>query len=72
MATLDARQQHTIEFRAAGKDVAEALAAIQKLAANHFGDDDTFLKPGSKVDQEARIVTTVPNSRKLKIGRAHV
>lgn len=38
IATLGVRQGHEVEFTAAGEQAAEALAAIQRLADDHFGD----------------------------------
>ncbi|MEJ2747250.1 MAG: dihydroxyacetone kinase phosphoryl donor subunit DhaM, partial [Anaerolineae bacterium] len=40
VATLNARQGDTITVQAAGPDAAEAVAAIQALAADNFGDRD--------------------------------
>jgi phosphoenolpyruvate-protein phosphotransferase/dihydroxyacetone kinase phosphotransfer subunit len=38
VATLGVRQGHEVEFTAVGDQAAEALAAIQRLADDHFGD----------------------------------
>ena len=40
LVTLAIRQGHTIRLDASGPQAAEALAALQELAATGFGDDD--------------------------------
>ncbi len=65
VATLDTRQNHTIEFRVAGLDANAALAAIQKLATDYFGDNDGFLNLESKVNYGVGPVSPPLNSGKL-------
>jgi multiphosphoryl transfer protein len=54
VATLGVRQNDTIVITASGFDAAEALAAIQSLADDNFGDVD------AKIAETAEVETAVP------------
>ncbi|BAY39227.1 phosphoenolpyruvate-protein phosphotransferase [Nostoc sp. NIES-2111] len=45
VATLGVRQGHEIAISATGNDADAALAALQALIANNFGEDDTIAPP---------------------------
>ncbi len=45
LMTSDIRYHDEVEFRASGDDAVRALAAIEALAAENFGDDETPPKP---------------------------
>ncbi|BAT53049.1 phosphoenolpyruvate-protein phosphotransferase [Nostoc sp. NIES-3756] len=45
VATLGVRQGHEIAISATGVDADAALAALQALIANNFGEDDTITSP---------------------------
>jgi phosphotransferase system HPr (HPr) family protein len=45
VGSFGVRQNEVIKVFAAGSDAAEALAALQKLAAGKFGEDDTAAQP---------------------------
>ncbi|BCL34462.1 phosphoenolpyruvate--protein phosphotransferase [Nostoc sp. MS1] len=45
VATLGVRQGHEIAISATGNDADAALAALQALITNNFGEDDTIIPP---------------------------
>lgn len=74
VASLGVRQNEVIKVYAAGPDAAEALAALQKLAADKFGEADEEaapkVTPARPTVSAAGALTGVPASPGYAIGPA--
>lgn len=60
VATLGARQGHTVRVRAQGPQAADAIAALKALAAENYGDDDSTPPPPPPPGPAAAVPMEMP------------